>query len=187
MSTQGLALVIEDDYDASAIFAKALRVVGFETEIIDSGDKALERLDAVVPQMIVLDLHLPEVVGTDILRHIRADDRLAETRVIVATADPRTADALQEDADLVLIKPTTFSQVRDFAKRLMSKPRSQSARPNRNQAATTAASVATAQLGMKVSTDDLEPSPPPNGNTAADALPGIASDTATPPADDASE
>lgn len=157
MSTLGLALVIEDDFDASAIFAKALRVVGFETEIIASGDKALERLAAVVPQMIVLDLHLPEVVGTDILRHIRADERLAETRVIVATADPRTADALQDDADLVLIKPTTFSQVRDFAKRLISKPRSESARLNKSQAGIAAA--ATAQFGTLITPSDANNPP----------------------------
>lgn len=124
----GLALVIEDDYDASAIFAKALKVVGFEPEIISRGDIALEKLKTVVPAIIVLDLHLPETMGSDILRQIREDERLIGTRVIVATADPRTAELIQDDADLVLIKPTTFSQVRDFAARLTSRPRKQAMR-----------------------------------------------------------
>ncbi len=121
-----LALVIEDDFDASVIFAKALEVNGFKTEIINSGDMAIERLKTVVPAIIVLDLHLPRVVGTDILVQIREDERLEGTRVIVATADPRTADIIQDKADLVLIKPTTYSQVRDFAARLTSRPRRQS-------------------------------------------------------------
>jgi DNA-binding NtrC family response regulator len=116
--SERLALVIEDDFDASVIFAKALEVIGFTTEVIVSGDKAFDRLKEVEPEMIVLDLHLPEVLGTDILRYIRSEARLAHTKVIVASADPRSAETIQDQADLVLIKPTTFSQVRDFAARL---------------------------------------------------------------------
>lgn len=123
-----LALIIEDDYDASIIFAKALEVIGFKTDIIRSGDLAVEKLKTVVPSVVVLDLHLPHVVGTDILRQIRADERMAETRVIVASADPRMAELIQDMADLVLLKPTTFSQVRDLASRLVSVPRSESKR-----------------------------------------------------------
>jgi DNA-binding response OmpR family regulator len=118
MSDDLVALVIEDDFDASVIFAKALEVLGFQTEVIDSGEKALERLKAVVPVIVLLDLHLPEVMGTSIIRTIRADERLSETLVIIASADPRSADLVQDMADLVLIKPTTFSQVRDLAGRL---------------------------------------------------------------------
>jgi DNA-binding response OmpR family regulator len=118
MSDDLVALVIEDDFDASVIFAKALEVVGFQTEVIDSGEKALERLKALVPVIVLLDLHLPEVMGTSIIRTIRSDERLKETLVIIASADPRSADLVQDMADLVLIKPTTFSQVRDLAGRL---------------------------------------------------------------------
>ena len=126
MTTESLALVVEDDFDASVIFAKALEVVGFKTEVIDSGDVALARLKEIVPEIVVLDLHLPNVTGVDILKEIRADERLAETKVIIASADPRTADSLQEKADLILLKPITFSQVRDFAARLTRRPASRS-------------------------------------------------------------
>jgi DNA-binding response OmpR family regulator len=117
--TEPLALVIEDDIDASIIFSKALEAAGFSTEIIRAGDVAVKKLKEVVPILIVLDLHLPNVVGTDILEQIREDDRLKETMVILATADPRMADVVREKADLVLLKPVTFSQVRDFSLRLL--------------------------------------------------------------------
>ncbi|RPJ01430.1 MAG: response regulator [Chloroflexi bacterium] len=123
MSDEALALVIEDDFDASVIFAKALEVLGFQTEQIAEGDKALARLKETVPEIIVLDLHLPQVLGTNIIRSIRADERLKDTLVIIASADPRSADLVQDMADLVLIKPTTFSQVRDLAGRLTSSRR----------------------------------------------------------------
>jgi CheY-like chemotaxis protein len=117
--TKQLALIIEDDYDASTIFATALQVVGFDTEIISSGEQAIARLKMVTPDLVMLDLHLPRVVGTDILTQIRADQRLKDTLVIVASADARMADMIRSQADLVLLKPTTFSQVRDLAARLV--------------------------------------------------------------------
>ena len=113
-----LALVIEDDHKLSTIFAEALRVAGFETEIVQDGHKALERLAATVPVLVILDLHLPGVSGKDILEKIRADARLADTRIMLATADPQLADSLRDEADLILIKPISFSQMRDLAIRL---------------------------------------------------------------------
>lgn len=113
-----LALIIEDDPDAATIFSEALQAAGFETEIVRTGDKALKRLAVTTPDAVVLDLHLPHVSGTDILRQIRADARLAKTRMIIATADPRMAELLRDQADLVLLKPISFSQLRDLAARL---------------------------------------------------------------------
>jgi DNA-binding response OmpR family regulator len=67
---------------------------------------------------VVLDLHLPGTAGTDILKRIRSDERLNQTRVIITTADARLAESLEEQADLILVKPVSFSQLRDMALRL---------------------------------------------------------------------
>ena len=109
------AMIIEDDNDLSIIFSEALQAAGFETEAIYTGDTALERLAVTTPDVVVLDLHLPRVAGPDILRQIRADARLVDTKVIIATAYPRMAESLQEEADLILLKPISFSQLRDLA------------------------------------------------------------------------
>lgn len=113
-----LALIIEDHLDAATIFSEAMKAAQFDTEVIHSGDVALTRLAATTPDIVVLDLNLPQVSGTEILRCIRADARLVDTRVIVATAHPRMADELHEKADLVLIKPVSFTQLRNLAARL---------------------------------------------------------------------
>jgi DNA-binding response OmpR family regulator len=113
-----LALIVEDDDDAGVIFANALREAGFECEIIQAGDKALVRLAETVPAVVVLDLQLPRVSGPEILRQIRADERLAGTHVIITTAFPDMAVGLEEKADLVLTKPISYSQLRDLAKRV---------------------------------------------------------------------
>ncbi|HIE39052.1 MAG TPA: response regulator [Anaerolineales bacterium] len=125
-----IALIVEDERDLADIFAMALRSAGFEVETVQSGNAALARLDEIAPDLVVLDLHLPGVGGATILRHIREDARLAATRVIVATADDRTAELLQDQADLVLIKPVSLNQLRDLSTRLGS-----TTSPNRDEGA----------------------------------------------------
>ncbi len=116
--TRPLALIIEDDPKLSQIFAMALNAAEFETMIIDDGRAAVAQLVEITPALIVLDLHLPHVSGPEILRQIRADERFAKTRVMVATADPLTAEHIRPDVNLVLLKPISFSQLRDLANRL---------------------------------------------------------------------
>lgn len=116
------ALVIEDDKDEAFVFTRALQAAGFETEAVRSGDTALVRLATVVPDVVVLDLHLPHVDGRDIVRQIRRDARLARTRVIVVTGDPQWAESVRGEADLVLIKPIGFEQLGDLAARLVATP-----------------------------------------------------------------
>jgi two-component system cell cycle response regulator DivK len=118
MSTM-YALVVEDDGDLAVIFAEALQAAGYATGIVQDGDTALARLTVTTPDVVVLDLHLPHLSGSDVLQRIRTDARLAHTRVIVVTADPRMAEVLEDQADLVLIKPISFSQLRDLATRLV--------------------------------------------------------------------
>jgi DNA-binding response OmpR family regulator len=59
MTENQLALIVEDDEDLSFIFAEALRAAGYEPEIIQDGQLALDRLASFRPDVIVLDLHLP--------------------------------------------------------------------------------------------------------------------------------
>jgi DNA-binding response OmpR family regulator len=113
------AWVVEDDWDLAFICAEALRSAGFETEIIPNGAQALSRLAEDNPTLIVLDMHLPHVSGLNVLRQMHAELRLLDTRIIVATADTGLAPQLHDLADMVLIKPLTFSQIRDLSIQLV--------------------------------------------------------------------
>jgi CheY-like chemotaxis protein len=115
-----LALVVEDEFDISIVFSKALQAAGFETEVIHSGDVALEWLSSNKPDIVILDLNLPCVTGPEILQHIRVDERLAKTPVIIATAYARLAEGIRDQADQVLFKPVSFAQLRDLSARLVS-------------------------------------------------------------------
>jgi two-component system cell cycle response regulator DivK len=113
-----LALIIEDDPKLAFVFAEALQMADFETEIVQDGQAALGRLAATTPAIVVLDLHLPHLSGSDILAQIRADERLTQTRVILATADALKAEHLRSEADLVLLKPISLHQLSLLARRL---------------------------------------------------------------------
>lgn len=115
------ALVIEDHPDIADIFVRSLTAGGFETELFQDGFDALRYLRTTVPAVVCLDLHLPEISGLDILEAIRGDERLAETRVILVTADQHLAKTVEDEADLVLLKPVTFTQLRDLAARIAAK------------------------------------------------------------------
>ncbi len=113
------ALIVEDDAMQADIFQQAIENAGFQAEIIDNGPQALQRLEHFpAPVLVVLDLHLPGVSGEEILRHIRSAPHLKNAMVILATANPRIASPLEGKSDLVLIKPVSFTQLRDMAIRL---------------------------------------------------------------------
>jgi CheY-like chemotaxis protein len=115
--TKPLALIVEDDRKLADIFSITLRS-DFEVVVATDGQTALDRLAELVPDLIILDIHLPHVSGLDILRQIRADQRLAATRVIVATADGLRGVDLQGMADLTLLKPVSPMQLHNLAMRL---------------------------------------------------------------------
>ena len=100
-----LALIIEDDDTLAAMFAEALRQVHFKTVVVSDGADAVAQVTALAPVLIILDLHLPHVAGDEILRQIRQDEKLTKVHVVVITADAVRAAAVQDEADLVLIKP----------------------------------------------------------------------------------
>jgi PleD family two-component response regulator len=118
------ALIIEDDRDISALFRHVLDIAGYHTEIILHGKEAISRLDSVRPDIVLLDLHLPGISGTQILEHVRADERLKSVPVVVITAYARDAESLPVEPDLVLMKPVNLEQLSNLVQRLRTTPSS---------------------------------------------------------------
>lgn len=116
-----LALIIEDDEDLSEIFSQALRAAGFETEVIGDGLIAQQRIQAIIPQVVVLDMHLPNVSGATLIKQMRQDTRLNKTHIIVTTSDTLMGEDMRQVADFVFLKPTSFTQLRDFTMHLRRK------------------------------------------------------------------
>lgn len=112
------ALIIEDHIHTATIFGAALETAGYETQLIHHGSDAQQALKELVPDIVLLDLHLPQVSGEELLKQIRQDDRLSDTRIVIASADPHLAQELEKKVDLILIKPISFDQLTLLSKRL---------------------------------------------------------------------
>ena len=79
--------LIEDVLELSRLYERVFRLSGFAVELSGNGAEALERLFRMseLPDVIVLDVMIPEVNGIDVLRKLKQDDRLAPVPVIVIT------------------------------------------------------------------------------------------------------
>lgn len=112
-----IAMVIEDNEDLNSIFTSALEKAGYDVRSAYNGSEAKILLADIVPSIITLDLHMPDMSGEVVLTYIRSQPRFDKVRVIVATADPRAADAMHIQPELVLLKPISFSQLSQLASR----------------------------------------------------------------------
>ena len=79
-------LVVDDDAMNLQVAAKML-VDGFKVSCVDSGKKALDFLKSQIPDLILLDIHMPDMIGFEVLEQMQADSSYREIPVIFLTAD----------------------------------------------------------------------------------------------------
>jgi two-component system, cell cycle response regulator DivK len=113
-----LALILEDDPKLAELYEMVLKQCQYETVTIESGREAQKSLDMFSPVLILLDIHLPYVSGTDLLEQIQADERFKGTTTIVITADLYTAKDLEGKVEHVLLKTHGITRLRDIATRV---------------------------------------------------------------------
>jgi DNA-binding response OmpR family regulator len=115
--TRPFVFIIEDDPKLREIISITLES-DFDLKVCVDGNSAIEQLRKLIPEIVVLDLNLPDISGRDILTYIRSNERFAKTRIILTTADDRQAETLNNEADIVLLKPVSPMQLRELALRL---------------------------------------------------------------------
>lgn len=101
----GHILVVDDDENVCELVSLYLQKEGFEVESVHDGAKALEVLEAREPDLVVLDLMLPEIDGLEVCRRVRKD---RQTPIIMLTAKGDDVDrilGLELGADDYVSKP----------------------------------------------------------------------------------
>jgi two-component system phosphate regulon response regulator PhoB len=107
-SSTAQVLVVEDERDIAALVAYHLTREGYSVRTVSNGSDALEAVAAQRPDLVVLDLMLPEWSGYDILKEVRRRPELADVPVVVLTARREEADrikGLELGADDYVTKP----------------------------------------------------------------------------------
>src|SRR5436190_24387351 len=85
-SPEKTVLIVEDEADAAELFAEMMRVSGFRVRKTSSSAPALSMMTEERPDIVLLDIMMPEVSGLDILRQLRQDPALANIPVVVFSA-----------------------------------------------------------------------------------------------------
>ena len=79
-------LAIDDDVILSELIRLTLQAPDRDVITLNTGADALVRLSRTAPDLVLLDLELPDVQGLEILRHFRENPAWAETRIVILTA-----------------------------------------------------------------------------------------------------
>jgi two-component system KDP operon response regulator KdpE len=98
-------LVVEDDEETRAALLRELRLRGYRTVEAATGAAALERWSGRRPDLVLLDLGLPDIDGLDVIRRIRAD---AATPIVILSGryeEREKVEALERGADDYVTKP----------------------------------------------------------------------------------
>lgn len=77
------ALIVEDDVFMVELLAREFQNSGFETTVATCGSEAVEKFRQAKPDIVILDLLLPDSHGADVLRNIRREEGGPEVKVIV--------------------------------------------------------------------------------------------------------
>lgn len=78
-------LLVDDDPFIISLYVSKLKRAGLEVEAVANGEEALRRLEAVRPDMVILDLNMPKLNGIEVLKQIRSTPALESLPVLVLT------------------------------------------------------------------------------------------------------
>lgn len=124
MSNLQRILLVEDEIDIQIVARLALTdLAGFDLEVCSSGKEALEKADEFAPDLILLDVMMPELDGPSTLRELRNRSSLAATPVIFMTAKAQpeeVAEYRRLGALDVIIKPFDPMSLGDEVRRIWS-------------------------------------------------------------------
>ena len=108
----GRVLIVEDDRISQKMVRDALRAAGYETEEVDSGELALQKVAESTPDLIVMDVRLPGMDGLETTRRLKADPGTAAIPIVAVTAHamPEDESLIREaGCDAYIAKPLRFS------------------------------------------------------------------------------
>jgi len=107
-------LYIEDNEDNMRLVKRALQSRGYTVHEAENGLEGLEQVKSVKPEVILLDINLPDIDGYEVARRLRSDDVALYTPIIAITANALKGDAeraLAAGCDVYMSKPINVREL----------------------------------------------------------------------------
>lgn len=122
-------LVVEDDDDTAEVVCTLLEDAGYKATAVDSGEDALSEISNLSPDLVLLDIRLPDISGLDVLRTVRAHSFLPMIILSGYGTDSDRVQALESGADDYMGKPFSpeelVARVRALLRRVEWTPKSE--------------------------------------------------------------
>lgn len=109
-------LIVDDDPNCRQILELMLARQGWSLYFADNGVEGLRQARAVKPDLVLMDVLMPQMTGMDAVRHLKADAALTDVPVFAITAlafDEERRAAYAAGFDLVITKPFSRRQLLD--------------------------------------------------------------------------
>jgi DNA-binding response OmpR family regulator len=122
--SQKTVMIIEDEPDAAEMFAEMMRVNGFRVLKMFSSVPAIPMLSNEKPDVVILDIMMPDISGLEVLRYMRRETDLASIPVIVVSAKSMPSDikiGLDAGASIYLTKPVGFLDLKQAVEQVLQK------------------------------------------------------------------
>jgi CheY-like chemotaxis protein len=120
-------LVVDDNADSADSIAAILETSGHEVKVAYSAQKALEMAVEYQPDIVLLDIGLPDMDGYEVAKHLRQTPELKETRLIAITGYGQESDrerSREAGFDEHMVKPVEWQKLEELLASLMKRPRS---------------------------------------------------------------
>jgi CheY-like chemotaxis protein len=122
-------IVVEDEPDAAELFAEMMRVSGFRVFKTYSSTPAISLINKEQPDVVILDIMMPDISGLEVLRFMRRDPQLKNIPVIVVSARSMPSDikeGLEAGATIYLTKPVGYLDLKKSVDQVMQEGQSHS-------------------------------------------------------------
>ncbi len=109
---EGKILIIDDEAEFASTLCQRLKLRGITVEDAHSGTEGLEQLDAFAPQIVILDLKMPDMSGLDILARIK--EKYQNIEVIMLTGHGSVGagiEAMEKGAFDYIMKPVDLGEL----------------------------------------------------------------------------
>ena len=115
-------LVVDDEPNIVMSLEFLMRRAGFEVQVARNGREALDALEGAAPDLLLLDVMMPEFDGYEVCERIRARPEWNGTKIVMLTARGRDAErerGLKLGADAYVTKPFSTRELVDQVKRML--------------------------------------------------------------------
>jgi CheY-like chemotaxis protein len=122
MDSQKTVMIIEDEPDAAEMFAEMMRVSGFRVIKMFSSAPAIPMISQEKPDIIILDIMMPDISGLEVLRYMRREPDLQSIPVIVVSAKSMPGDikgGIEAGASIYLTKPVGFLDLKQAVEQVL--------------------------------------------------------------------